>query len=142
MQYDRSSSEVCCNWLTPTFFPVPYRCMALASAHKSLGRTPQAVKASQSQIISPFFPSPSSTSTSTTPPPPLHQMRQYPTPIPHTSTLTADNLTPHTDHQVLLFAIILRVLGSTSESTSQNGALGRTSGLYRIVWAFDPRKLP
>ena len=68
----------------PTCFPVPYRCMALASAHKSPERTQQEVKASQSQINSPFFPSPSSI----TPQPPLHQMRQHLQPLfQHTSTL-------------------------------------------------------
>lgn len=64
----------------PTCFPVPYRCMALASAHKSPERTQQEVKASQSQINSPFFPSPSSI-TSSTPQPPLHQMRQHLQPL-------------------------------------------------------------
>jgi hypothetical protein len=129
----------------PTFFPVPYWCMALASAHKSPGRTPQAVKASsQSQIISPFFPSPSSSTTSTTPQPPLHQMRQYPTPI---SPMMIACIPRTDDHQVLLFAMILRVLGSTSESTSQKGALDKRSGLYctRLAFkqtSFDPRKLP
>jgi hypothetical protein len=122
----------------PTFFPVPYRCMALASAHKSPERTQQEVKASQ--INSPFFPSPSSI-TSSTPQPPLHQMRQYPQPLfQHTSPL-----------MIPFPGLIVR-----DDPTSVGEYIGeyiakrcvrqhKRTSLYRLAFektSFDPCKLP
>src|SRR6266403_5091072 len=126
----------------PHLFPVPYRCVALASAHKSPGT--HAFRAPQSQSNSPFFPSP------------LHHHHHPPPPTtttPFTSNASVNHpyYYDHDDVSLspnrLLGLIVRDDPTSVGEYTGEYIAKRYVRGCGPPNFAFmhlsfDPRKLP
>lgn len=141
VQYNHSSSEVRCNWLTPPFFPSRtgvWPLPAHINPREERRRWSKPLKAKS--LLRSSLPSPP-------PPAPPALLNPLYTKCVSIQPLFHQHFTADDDDQVLLFAIILRVLGSTSQSISQNGELDKAKRtlVYRLAFkktSFDPRKLP